>query len=200
MRKMMMVFLLCFLIIGLSGCAKKEEEPVIEETEETVNEAEKEEEFDVEKYLRELPDDPWDRKDIVINPFSDLLNREVWEEFRNDAEEGKKTAVIVAPITIEGDPIYMYVEYDGTGFSVTQDISHDAYRGTDTPVTYRYERKYLYEYHFETKEETNGGLRPFDHYIAFLSDQVYENEEEIKEAMANREVDWLTLWAYQNVR
>ena len=194
---MMNVLLICFLFIGLSGCVKKDTEPVYEKSGERTNETDKEEEFDAETYLQELPDQPWDREDIVFNPYSELMNREVWEGFRKDVEEGKKTAVTTARITIEGDPIYMYIEYDGEEFHVIEDTSHDGY---GTPATYRFDRKYLYEYHFETEEETNGGKRPFDHYYAFLSDQVYEREEEIGEAMADRERDWVILWAYQNVR
>ncbi len=199
--KKTLIFLALFLLIGtMAGCSREENTVIKEETDTETETETVEEPFDPVTYLQELPDDPYDREDILLNILNELKNEDLWEEFHGKIKAGQEAVITIARTTIEGDPIYTYLVSDEEGFTAITDTSHDHFGQAET---YTVKRKYLYEFSFERKEETNGGLRPFVYRFAFLSDTVYETEEAIAEDFNTKEAndrDWVDLWMTWYVR
>lgn len=76
----------------------------------------------------------------VVNLHGELTNTEAYEKFKSTLEKGEPTFMRFVAYTIEGDPILMDVQFDGTVFHLTHDVSRDAFAGgIDKVMSYTYE-------------------------------------------------------------
>ena len=192
MKKLFVLTLIAVLLLA-AGCSVKKEETVKEpdaaETPETT--------FDPVTYLQGLPERLSEEDEIPVCIYCELRNPEKWDEFVEETEQGKDSSVTFANITIEGDPIYTYLTFDGDRYQALTDTSHDKF---GVPATYTNEGKYLYQIKVETEEETNGGSRPFEHHLAFLSDQVYDSDQAVYDAYHQGSTDLFYLWGFSKIK
>ncbi|SCZ77312.1 DUF4362 domain-containing protein [Acidaminobacter hydrogenoformans] len=94
--------------------------------------------------LAEVPADyPFEeatQRGDVVNLHGELSNMEAYEKFKGTIEKSEPTFMRFVAYTIEGDPILMDVNFDGTLFQVTHDVSRDAFAGgIDKVMSYTYE-------------------------------------------------------------
>lgn len=128
--------LLILVMVLISGCAGEKTDPTgtIEPSETTngfVPLAEVPEDYSFETAV--------ERGDVV-NLHGELTNTEAYEKFKTTLEKGEPTFMRFVAFTIEGDPILMDVNYDGTVLHLTQDVSRDAFSGgTDKVMSYTYD-------------------------------------------------------------
>lgn len=61
----------------------------------------------------------------VVNIFEKIVNPEKWEEFVKNVEANIKDQVRITQYTIEGDPIFYELVYDGNTIKYTYDNSLD---------------------------------------------------------------------------
>ena len=52
-----------------------------------------------------------------------------WARFYESVSAGEPACVSFAMLTVEGDPIYCYLDYDGTDFYLLEDSAFDSYGG-----------------------------------------------------------------------
>lgn len=100
--------------------------------------------------LAEVPADyPFEeaiQRGDVVNLHGELSNTEAYEKFKATIEKGEPTFMRFVAFTIEGDPILMDVNFDGSLFQVTHDVSRDAFAGgIDKVMSYTYEAFELLE-------------------------------------------------------
>jgi hypothetical protein len=65
--------------------------------------------------------------DVVSALSGGVLNAERWLSFVGNMEDGERDEVQVVHYTIEGDPIFRNLIYDGHSFRLRYDTTHDAY-------------------------------------------------------------------------
>jgi len=142
------VLILAVVLIG--GCASEKTDPngTIEPSETTNGFVP----------LAEVPEDyPFEaavERGDVVNLHGELTNTEAYEKFKSTIEKGEPTFMRFVAYTIEGDPVLMDVNYDGTEFHLTYDVSRDAFAGgVDKVMSYTYNAYELLE---------DGRLRVFD--------------------------------------
>lgn len=153
-------------------------------------------ETDLERFLKELPDDPHERDDIMTCRFKDIRNRDLWDIFMEDVQNGKDAMITMCNYTTEGDPIYTLLSYSNGYFDYYNDSTRDRFGGTDLD---KGKRSFIYNIDYDLEEETNGGLKTFRHHLSFLSDKLYEDEEDILDSMYDEDNDWIIIWAYQEL-
>lgn len=134
--------LLILVMVLISGCAGQKTDPngAIEPSEATNGFVP----------LAEVPEDyPFEtavERGDVVNLHGELTNTEAYEKFKSTLEKGEPTFMRFVAYTIEGDPILMDVNYDGTVFHLTQDVSRDAFAGgMDKVMSYTYKAYELLE-------------------------------------------------------
>lgn len=127
--------LLILVMVLISGCAGQKTDPdgAIEPSESTNGFVP----------LAEVPEDyPFEtavERGDVVNLHGELTNTEAYEKFKSTLEKGEPTFMRFVAYTIEGDPILMDVNYDGTVFHLTQDVGRDAFAGgMDKIMSYTY--------------------------------------------------------------
>ena len=75
-------------------------------------------------------------KKQVIERLGQLENEELFEQFLKDIEAHNETILEMTRYTIEGDPIYWSIEYDGEQFAIEIDNREDAF-GSKTVENYQ---------------------------------------------------------------
>lgn len=128
--------LLILVMVLVSGCTGEKSEPTG-----TIKPSETTNGF---VPLAEVPEDyPFEtavERGDVVNLHGELTNTEAYEKFKSTLEKGEPTFMRFVAFTIEGDPILMDVNYDGTTFNLTQDVSRDAFSGgIDKVMSYTYD-------------------------------------------------------------
>ena len=71
------------------------------------------------------------REDLVIEAQGELINGRLWEDFRDAAARQTPARVVVARLTVEGQPILYLIDYDGEIFRWYMDASRDAFGAYD---------------------------------------------------------------------
>ncbi len=170
MKKVLVILL---ILSVLSGCRNEKVKEEIKGEETPIPEV---------KQLQKLPDHPKEEDGIFIITNGETYNEDLWNAFREKTEKQENGELIIARYTIEGDVIYELLKYDGEKFTLYYDNSRDSFAGTLSvdPAT----RKHLYELDYVTLEEMNDTQKPFRNHFAFLSDTLYESEEEVNGAFS----------------
>ncbi len=173
--------LFCLILLSISGCVQKT--PLREKADAEIPEV---------KELMALPDHPGEDDEIFVVANDDARHEELWKEFLEKTGKGEYADLIVACYTIEGDVIYEMIRYDGTGYAMFYDNSRDRF-GT---FSERCERKqYIYDLDYLSEEEIDDRTATFRNHYGFLSDTIYENQEELKAAFEEmrqgKEIDLL---------
>ena len=75
-------------------------------------------------------------KKQVIDRHGQLENEELFEQFLKDIEANNETLLELTRYTIEGDPIYWTIKYDGQQFAIEIDNREDAF-GSKTVENYQ---------------------------------------------------------------
>ena len=193
MKKLFLMTMIASLLV-LAGCSIYNNKSG--DTQIDVETAGPEASFDPAVYLQNLPDHP-DKEDMPVCIYCELRNPGDWDEFAEEVEKGNEADVTFANITIEGDPIYTYLTFDGDRYLAVTDTSHDKF---GQPETYYSTRKYLYQIVYETEEETNGGIKPFENHLTVLSDEVFESDEDVIEAFHREGNELVYLWGFSKVK
>ncbi|MEK5232462.1 DUF4362 domain-containing protein [Lysinibacillus sp. FSL K6-0232] len=66
----------------------------------------------------------------VVNLHGKISNLEKFTSFIENIQKGAKDAIRITTYTIEGDPIYYHLDYDGDKIQYTYDNSQDKYAGS----------------------------------------------------------------------
>lgn len=69
--------------------------------------------------------------DIVIRRDGKTVNTDRWTDFRSAVDSGKKAYAQIVAYTIEGDPIFYDLDYDGSAIRFQYDSTHDAFGAED---------------------------------------------------------------------
>lgn len=67
----------------------------------------------------------------IVNLHGKISNLDKFERFIANVESGKKDEIRIAMYTIEGDPIFYNLNYNGVKIKYTYDNSQDAHGGSD---------------------------------------------------------------------
>ncbi len=86
---------------------------------------------EIREKLKELPDNFAEiaqREDLfAITYGSARVGQELWESFLADSRFGISSQVILTQFTVEEDPIYYFIEYNGNSFHIVVDNTRDGY-------------------------------------------------------------------------
>ncbi len=86
---------------------------------------------EIREKLKELPDNFAEiaqRDDVfAITYGSARTGQQIWEEFLSDIRFGTPSQVILTQFTVDEDPIYYYIEYNGDSFHIVVDNTRDGY-------------------------------------------------------------------------
>lgn len=96
-----------------------------------------------------------DDKDEVIDRHGQVENRERLNNFIEKVQSNSKDKIRLTRYTIEGDPIYHDLDFDGTKLTLTLDTTEDEY-GSGNVTTYECQRISKTELDTETKYELLG--------------------------------------------
>lgn len=66
----------------------------------------------------------------VVNLHGKISNLDKFVNFIENVEKGVKDAIRITTYTIEGDPIFYHLDYDGNKIQYTYDNSQDEYAGS----------------------------------------------------------------------
>jgi len=69
--------------------------------------------------------------DIVMLRNGEQINEDRWTDFRSAVDSGKKAYAQIVAYTIEGDPIFYDLNYDGSLIRFQYDATHDAFGAED---------------------------------------------------------------------
>ncbi|WZX99124.1 DUF4362 domain-containing protein [Bacillus sp. FSL W7-1360] len=76
-----------------------------------------------------------DRGDVVVDYFQDrVYNFETFERFIQSISSGKEDAIRLTSYTLEGDPIFQDVQFDGKGINYSYNNSYDQFGGDDRGI------------------------------------------------------------------
>lgn len=64
---------------------------------------------------------------VVQKQDGSILNQNLWDEFYQQVQEESPAELVIAHFTTEGDPILIYVSFDGSTFFYVYDTSRDAF-------------------------------------------------------------------------
>lgn len=130
MKKLVLLMLLSTFIIIFSGCQK-------------------------EQYTgsNQEPDKPG--YDEVMDRHGQVENRERLDTFVEKVQSGSKDKVRLTRLTIEGDPIYHDLDFDGTTLTMTLDTTEDEY-GNGEVTSYKCKSIVKQESNTETKYMLEG--------------------------------------------
>ena len=191
-------------LLFLSACAGKDTQASVQDEPETppettITENDQDAAFDPEEYLLSLPDNPLSDDRIMTITFEGIVHKELWDTFYQNSEEGKEADITVCSYTIEGDPVYTWLSYDGIVFHAVTDNSRDHF---GIPEMYHTERQYLIVDSFTTEEEINGGIKTFQHLRAYMTDDENrkENSGATAEGFVYPEDDDYYLWGYSWIK
>ncbi len=86
---------------------------------------------EIREKLKELPDhfaEIAQREDLfAITYGSARVGQELWESFLADVRFGNASQVILTQFTVDEDPIYYFIEYNGDSFHIVVDNTRDGY-------------------------------------------------------------------------
>ena|GEM_PF-2581588 len=174
-------WIVLLLIAAVVLCACEKEKPYKETKEEITDKK------DPHAYLASLKDKPSkEDDDILVVSNGGTYHEGLLDAFIKACEKKENCDLLIARYTIEGDAIYELLVYDGT-YSLYSDNSRDAYKGSDIEDE---NRKYLYQYAYQTEAEYNGSKGIEESRFVFLSDKELKSDEEIQsefEKMRNGE-------------
>lgn len=133
----------------------------------------------IEKYLSKFSND-WEelvKQDVaIINMQETFQSMSPWDAFLKKEKKGKRSNVILAYATDEGDWILSYLHYDGVDYLLVTDTTRDSF---GTPL-YNVEKfTGLYEFTEETKSDA------FYEYHVILSNTPVESVEHGQELFLN---------------
>ncbi|OWA37651.1 hypothetical protein B9G55_06260 [Saccharibacillus sp. O16] len=63
----------------------------------------------------------------VVDRVGGLVNEDIWQAFREKVDSGSSASVQVVDYTIEGDPVFHNLDYDGSVIHYQYDNTHDAF-------------------------------------------------------------------------
>ena len=162
MKKFFAILLSCILVLGLSACKVKEEEPASDGIDyRNIDE--------VTAFLTSLPNEVGpETKGIVVNAPERVYNEDLWDAFLKETSEGKPAQVVIAAHDMYGNVIYTLLYFDGENYTTTSDWSRNEYREDDFIRTYT--AKHVYDI---TWDEEEGG-ETFNYRSIFITDGEYE--------------------------
>ena len=171
------------LLLVLCGCRKEEETSELPEARNAA-----------ESYLLSLPDKPSSDDLYFLVTNGGLVNEDLWEDFVDKCEQEKEAEITFGQYTIEGDLIYTLLSYDGDHFQATVDNSRDQF---GKPQFFEYEGKHLNYFVWTTMEEYSDGVHPALNHVACLSDEVFDDAEELVSRLREGDPDVVLLWTDQ---
>ena len=182
------------VLLFLSACTGKDKQASAQDEQEmpsetTVAQDGQDVAFDPEEYLLSLPDDPLSDDNVMTVTFDGIVHKELWDTFYLNCEEGKEAEITICNYTIEGDPIYTWLSYDGNTFHAVTDTSRDHFGKAEM---HHEEKKYVIVESYVTEEETNGGTKAFQHLQANMTDIEHHQDYDV---VYPRD-DYYFLWGY----
>lgn len=108
-------------------------------------------------------------KGDVVNVHGHIYNYENFKFFLKKIDEQENAKIRIITYTIEGDPIFYHLNYDGTSINVESDNSKDKYRGNgSTKAKITCSRMEATEN--DTKYFLKDCDKGFEHLIIFVSE------------------------------
>ena len=87
-------------------------------------------------------DKSFDKNCYALSYNTVLSGQNSYDKFISDVENNIAGSIVIVTFTVEGDPIYGYLSYNGEDFYYVEDVSRDRFKGDyDDYLEYRY--KYL---------------------------------------------------------
>ncbi|WP_233569490.1 DUF4362 domain-containing protein [Planomicrobium sp. Y74] len=82
------------------------------------------------------PESPYPREEAigngdVVDIFGEITNLDKFEEFIENFEAGIEDEIRITLYTVEGDPVFYNLNFDGNKINYTYDDSQDGYAGAD---------------------------------------------------------------------
>ncbi len=144
----------------------------------------------IREYLTQLTG-PTGYRFPICNSVS-LTNADEWNRFEEKVNQSQPASITLCNYTIEGDPIYTFVHYNGEDFAWFKDSSRDRF-GSEQYAFETGVKKYLSHQSALVTDEEYG--EKYYAETAVLSDLPYESYEEIAKSGENGD-EIIYLWGF----
>ena len=100
----------------------------------------------VKKHLEQYPMNFDDLKetDVFVNTSSYALRKEKLNDFIESVQRGENKSVDIVTFTIEGDPVLVYIQYNGKNFYCYESFENDSYAAKSARQFNGKNYKYMY--------------------------------------------------------
>ena len=112
----------------------------------------------VKKHLEQYPMNFDDLKetDVFVNTSSYALRKEKLNDFIESVQQGENKSVDIVTFTIEGDPVLVYIQYNGKNFYCYESFENDSYAAKSARQFN--EKNYKYMYLWDIPDEEFGDI------------------------------------------
>ena len=112
----------------------------------------------VKKHLEQYPMNFDDLKetDVFVNTSSYALRKEKLNDFIESVQRGENKSVDIVTFTIEGDPVLVYIQYNGKNFYCYESFENDSYAAKSARQFN--EKNYKYMYLWDIPDEEFGDI------------------------------------------
>ena len=112
----------------------------------------------VKKHLEQYPVNFDDLKetDVFVNTSSYALRKEKLNDFIESVQRGENKSVDIVTFTIEGDPVLVYIQYNGKNFYCYESFENDSYAAKSARQFN--EKNYKYMYLWDIPDEEFGDI------------------------------------------
>ena len=112
----------------------------------------------VKKHLEQYPVNFDDLKetDVFVNTSSYALRKEKLNDFIESVQRGENKSVDIVTFTIEGDPVLVYIQYNGKNFYCYESFETDPYAAKSARQFN--EKNYKYMYLWDIPDEEFGDI------------------------------------------
>lgn len=100
----------------------------------------------VKKHLEQYPVNFDDLKetDVFVNTSPYAMRKEKLKDFIESVQRGENASVDIVTFTIEGDPVFAYIQYNGKNFYCYESFENDSYAANNTRQFKEKNYKYMY--------------------------------------------------------
>lgn len=100
----------------------------------------------VKKHLEQYPVNFDDLKetDVFVNTSPYAMRKEKLKDFIESVQRGENASVDIVTFTIEGDPVFAYIQYNGKNFYCYESFENDSYAAKNTRQFKEKNYKYMY--------------------------------------------------------
>lgn len=104
-----------------------------------------------------------------------------WDEFLRNTEAGQKDSIVLVQFTVEGDPIYYYLSFEGDSYYLVTDNSRDAYKAADSDDYNETSLPYLKEFERTIPNPVSGegSLKTKTAYLVSDPAMTYEDIQDV---------------------